>query len=82
MEITPPACCTEPLTPCSESDWAQCDICAKLVCTVHDETVHVRHSGEGKYAANTDSVCSNCIAALYEAGEISMGKQYQDINRK
>ena len=81
MEIVPPECCTEPRTPCTEADWLQCAECARLICTVHEEIARVRHAG--KYAANTDNVCTPCAEMLYERGDLQMnrsGNQY--INRR
>jgi hypothetical protein len=80
VELTPPECRTEPLTPCSESDWVQCAACGRLVCQIHDERITVLHSGEEPTGA--DEVCPACIESLYEIGEVSMGEQYQYVNRR
>ena len=77
MEIVPPDCCTEPHTPCSEKDCVQCAECARLICTVHDDPVPVRYGG--KYAANTDNVCTACGEMLFDQGELAKirgGYQY------
>jgi hypothetical protein len=48
---------------------------------VHDEVVAVRHSG--KYAKDTDNICTRCVRRLYEAGELSaIQNGYQYINRR
>jgi hypothetical protein len=81
MEIVPPECCTEPRTPCSEKGWVQCAECARLICTVHDEVIPVRYAG--KYAANTDNVCTACAEILYERGDLQMNRSgYQYINHR
>ena len=78
MELTPPECHTEPLTPCSESDWVQCAACGLLVCLVHDELITVLYSGPNP--TGSDKVCADCIEFLFETGEISQGEEYQYIN--
>ena len=80
MKLTPPDCCSESLTPCSEKDWAQCAACGRLVCPIHDELITVLYSGVKP--TGSDGVCSSCIEALYEIGEISMGADYRYINRR
>jgi len=50
----------------------QCAECARLICTVHDEVIPVRYSG--KYAANTDNVCTACAEMLYERGDFQMNR--------
>ena len=80
MEIVPPGCSTEPLTPCTEADWKQCAVCARQVCLVHDELVTVLYSGLEPTGA--DEVCLSCIEALFESGEISQGEEYRYINRR
>jgi hypothetical protein len=77
MEITPPDCCTEPRTPCSEKDWVQCACCARYVCLVHDELFVVLYSGLNPTGA--DRVCADCIEFLFETGEISKGAEYQYV---
>jgi len=79
VEIIPPDCCTDTLTPCSENDWVQCAVCGRMVCLIHDERITVLHSGEEPTGA--DEVCLTCIESLYETREVSMGEQYQYINR-
>jgi hypothetical protein len=77
LEITPPDCSTEPRTPCTGKDWVQCAGGARLICIVHDDPVHVRYAG--RYAANTDNVCTPCGEMLYEQGELARirgGYQY------
>jgi hypothetical protein len=81
MDFAPPDCHTAQSFPCSERDWVQCTECARLICTVHDDPVPVRHAG--KYAANMDKICSRCAQALYERGELSMIRHgFQYINRR
>jgi hypothetical protein len=80
MEIVPPECRTEPLTPCIEKDWVQCAECARYVCLVHDELITVHYSG--KRPTGTQEVCPSCITSLFEAGEISMGEDYCYINHR
>jgi hypothetical protein len=81
MDFPPPDCHSDEHSSCSEADWVQCTECARLICTMHDEVAHVRHSG--KYAANTDSVCSRCAQVLYEQGELAMIRSgYQYVNRR
>jgi hypothetical protein len=80
MKLTPPDCCSEPLTPCSEKDWPQCAACGQLVCLIHDELTTVLHSGVRP--TGEDEVCSSCVDALYEAGELVMGDRYQYVNRR
>jgi hypothetical protein len=50
-----------------------------MVCLIHDERITVLHSGEEPTGA--DEVCLTCIESLYETREVSMGEQYQYINR-
>jgi hypothetical protein len=78
MEIIPPDCHIAQSPPCAETDWVQCAECARLICRVHDYPVPVRHAG--KYAANTDNICTSCAQMLYERGEVSASLQY--INRR
>jgi hypothetical protein len=80
MELTPPECHTEPLTPCSESNWVQCAACGLLVCLVHDELTTVLYSGTKP--TGSDKVCADCVEYLYETGEISQGAEYQYVNRR
>jgi hypothetical protein len=80
MEIIPPDCCTETLTPCSENDWVQCAVCGRMVCPIHDELITVLYSGEKPTGA--DEVCSSCIKALFENGELVMGEEWQYIIRR
>jgi len=79
MLTNPPDCATYPLTPCSEKDWAQCDRCYQLVCLVHDELIHVRHSGTDP-DRGSDRMCCECVESAYWLGEISAGWEYQYIN--
>jgi hypothetical protein len=80
MEITPPDCSTDTRTPCTEKDWTGCAVCGHLVCLVHDDLTTVYHAEEKSYGF--DEVCSSCIDALYETGEISMGADYRYVNRR
>lgn len=81
MDFPPPDCHSDQSFSCSERDWVQCTECARLICTVHEGVARVRHAG--KYAANTDRVCSCCAEALYERGELAMIRGgYQYINRR
>lgn len=80
MDFPSPNCLNDQTRPCSERDWVQCAGCSRLVCTVHDEVVAVRHSCE--YAKSTDDICTRCVRRLYEAGELSAIRNgYQYINR-
>jgi hypothetical protein len=80
VDFPPPDCPDDQRLPCSEKDWVQCAGCSRLVCTVHDEVVAVRHSG--KYAKDADDICTCCVRRLYEAGELSaIQNGYQYINR-
>jgi hypothetical protein len=81
MDFAPPDCHTAQSFPCSEMDWVPCAECALLICSLHDDPVPVRHSG--KHAAKTSSVCSPCVQALYERGDLSMIRNgYQYVNRR
>jgi hypothetical protein len=81
MDFPPPDCHTTQSPPCVEADWVPCAECARLICTVHDDPVPVRHAG--KYAANTDNVCADCAQMLFERGELSMIRSgFQFINRR
>ena len=80
MELTPPECSLHPSTSCTEQDWGQCAACARVVCLVHDELITVLYSGVKP--TGSDGVCSSCIEALYETGEISQGAEYQYVNRR
>jgi len=81
MDFPPPECHTAQSPPCTEADWVQCVECTRLICTVHDDPVPVRHAG--KYAANTDNVCAHCAQMLYERGEVAAIRHgYQYINRR
>jgi hypothetical protein len=80
VELTPPECSTEPLTPCKEENWVKCAACARLVCQIHDELISVLYSGPEP--TGFDRVCSDCVEYLYETGEISQGEEYQYINRR
>jgi hypothetical protein len=80
MELTPPDCCTEPRTPCTEKDWVQCAECARLICTVHDELFNVWYCDEN--SQESDRICADCVEFLYETGEISKGEEYRYENRR
>jgi len=80
MEIIPPECSTDLKYPCTEKDWVQCIECGRQVCIVHDEIITVLHFGDEP--TGEDKVCKSCAEALYQAGEVSMGEQYQYINRR
>ena len=80
MELAPPECSTYPSTSCTEQDRSRCAACARVVCLVHDELNAVRYSCVEP--TGEDDVCSSCIEALYEAGELVMSDRYQYINRR
>jgi hypothetical protein len=80
MEIIPPDCYTDLKYPCSEKDWVQCIECGQYVCLVHDEITKVQYSEDEP--SGEDKVCNSCAEALYEAGVVSLGEQYQYINRR
>jgi hypothetical protein len=80
MELVPPECSLHPSSPCTEQDWRQCAACGRLVCTIHDDLIAVLYSGV--HPTETDQVCSACVEAIYENGEVSMGNPYQWINRR
>jgi len=79
MLTNPPDCATYSLTPCTERDWAQCDRCYQFVCLVHDELIHVRHSGTDPNRGS-DRMCCECVESAYWLGEISRGQEYEYIN--
>jgi hypothetical protein len=80
MDFPQPDCHSDQSS-CTEADWSQCTECARLICTVHDDPVPVRHAG--KYAGDTSNVCAPCAQALYERGEdAAIFNGYQYINRR
>jgi hypothetical protein len=81
MDFAPPDCHTTHSPPCIEANWVKCVECSQLTCTDHDNLVPIRHAG--KYAANSDNVCSRCAVAMYERGELAMIRGgYQYISRR
>lgn len=74
-----PACTAEKLSPCSPSDWVQCDRCYRVVCLVHDVQYEVYQSGELPYYA-ADMICPQCMVAGWELGEWSVGEDAAWVN--
>lgn len=74
-----PACTAEKLSPCSPSDWVQCDRCGQMVCEVHNALFEVRHSGDAAYN-KVDRLCQQCIDGCWEQGELISGDTAQYIN--
>lgn len=58
----------------------QCAAYARMVCLLHDDLITVQYSGMSP--TGSDEVCSSCIEALYENGEISMSDPHRYINRR
>ena len=79
MTYDDPECATERLTPCSPSDWVQCDRCCRLICLRHDGLYEVAQSGELPYY-KMDLLCHSCIEDGWERGELCRGENAQFIN--
>jgi hypothetical protein len=73
---TDPECAGETTWPCSAECWRPCSKCDKLVCEKHDYLVPVWPNVDGAHAP-ADMVCKECIAALWERGDISQGSRMQ-----
>lgn len=80
MEVIPPECHADASTPCSAPDWVRCAVCARMVCRLHHELIEVLYSGS--HPTGADKLCTDCIAALWDNGEILMRERYQYINRR
>ena len=73
-----PECADEKTWPCSAEDWRRCDKCQKLVCERHDYLVP-RWPPENAAFEPADMICKECIAALWDRGDISQGARAQYI---
>jgi hypothetical protein len=76
MELVPPECSDEKLTPSSSKDRVQCDKCYKLVCEVHDELFQVFQQRCGEYG-RSDMICGACLEFGRSQAEISSGEDYE-----
>jgi hypothetical protein len=74
----PAECSDEKLTPCSSSDWAQCDKCYKLVCEVHDELFQIWH-WDAVDVGPWDMICKRCLEICQDNGDIYL-TQYEHTN--
>lgn len=79
MLIKWPDCAGDSLMPCSEASWTHCDRCLRLVCRVHDELYEVRHSGIDPNRGG-DEMCSTCLQAGVDSGEVVKNTAYEYIN--
>jgi hypothetical protein len=75
---TKPECTEETIWPCSAECWRSCDRCHKLVCETHDYLVPVWPL-ENSACEPADMICKECIAAMWDRGDISQGSQVQYI---
>jgi hypothetical protein len=79
MELIPPECADEKLTPCSSKDWLQCDRCYKLICEVHAQLFQVFQQRGGEFG-RSDMICGTCLEFGCSVGEISRGEDYEYTN--
>lgn len=71
-----PECANEVIGLCSPECWRPCDRCHKLVCEIHDYRIAVWPPENGAFDP-ADMVCRECIAALWETGDISKSARAQ-----
>ena len=74
-----PECAGDKIWPCSSECWRPCDRCHKLVCEKHDYLVPV-WAAENSSCEPADMICRECIAAMWDRGDISQGSRVQYIN--
>jgi hypothetical protein len=75
MELIPPECADDKLTPCSSKDRVQCDKCFKYVCEVHDdELIQVFHLESGEYG-RSDMICRSCFNFGRYMGDITTRRE-------
>ena len=75
---TDPECAEEKTWPCSSECWRLCAKCQKLVCETHDYLVPV-WPPESSACEPADMICKECIAALWDRGDISQGARVHYI---
>ena len=75
---TNPECSEEKTWPCSAENWRSCSKCGKLVCDKHNYLIPVWPPENGALES-ADMVCKECIAALWDRGDISQGARTQYI---
>ena len=73
-----PECAADEIWPCSPECWRPCAKCGKLVCEKHDYLVPVWLPENGR-CDPADMVCRQCIAELWDRGNISQDLRGQYI---
>ncbi len=73
-----PECAGDRIRQCSAECWRPCAKCGKSVCEKHDYLVPVWPPENGR-CDPADMVCRQCIAELWDRGNISQGLRGQYI---